>query len=131
MSSLYGAEGGKQTALPLYVDTLSLFTLMMMILVLLLVTRKRRSYDNGDDDDDVEITASDHYVRSKQLGSVAALLGFYLSSTKYIVLIIMVLVCSEGLMFLPCIMKFFILYYFILFSSILTCSSVMGPIGIV
>ena len=44
MSPLYGAEGGKQTALQLHVVTMSLLTLMMMVLVLLLVLMRRRRW---------------------------------------------------------------------------------------
>ena len=47
-----------------------------MVLVLVVVTRRRRrSGEENDDDNDVEVTASDHDDRSKELGSVAALEG--------------------------------------------------------
>ena len=70
-----------------------------------------------------EVTASGHEDRSKQLESVAALLGFYLSCRNYIVL-----VC---LMFLPLYKRsfysiLFYLYYSIPFRSVLTCCSVVG-----
>ena len=55
---------------------LSLFTLITMVLVLVVVTRRRRrSGEENDDDNDVEVTASDHDDRGKELGSVAALEG--------------------------------------------------------
>ena len=66
----------KEVRKRLYFFTLSLFTLITMVLVLVVVTRRqRRNGEENDDDNDVEVTASDHDDRSKELGSVAALEG--------------------------------------------------------
>ena len=67
----------KEVSKRLYFFTLSSFTLMTMVLVLMVVTRRQswsRSEEN-DDDHDVEVTASNHDDRSKELGSLAALEG--------------------------------------------------------
>ena len=60
----------KEVRKQLYSFTLSLFTLITMVLVLVVVTRRWRSWrrsEKNDDDDDVEVTASDHDDRSKEL----------------------------------------------------------------
>ena len=52
-----------------------LFTLTTIVLVVVTRTQRTQRSEENDDDDGVEVTASDHEDRSKELGSVAALEG--------------------------------------------------------